>query len=81
MSLPRNGSVGSAQCICEPCSCSESLWKVSRLLVRRRAFTQFMLCVPCKVSRLLLRRRAFTQFQLRNLNIVFLIRLLVILSS
>ena len=81
MSLPRNGNVGSAQCTCEPCSCSESLWKVGRLLVRRRAFTQFMLCVPCMVSRLLVPRRAFTQFELRNLNIVFLIRLLVILSS
>ena len=81
MSLPRNGSVGSAQCICEHCSWSESLCKVSRLLVRRRAFTQFMLCVPCKVCRLLVPTRAITQVELRNSNIVFLIRLWVILSS
>ena len=81
MSLPRNGSVGSAQCTCEHCSCSESLCKVSRLLERRKSFTQFMLCVPCKVSRLLVRRKAFTQFEPRNFNIVFLIRLDVILSS
>ena len=81
MSLLRNGCVGSIQCTCEPCSCSESLWKVSRLLVRRRAFTQFMFCVPCKVSRLLVRRRAFTQFEHRNLNIVFLISLWFFLWS